>query len=1147
MTKTYLLFLLPVFLFLNNISAQQKMPFNKPLNKKKADKIWQEIKSEYGFGEVGIPGYTITHQHISKQSGVHHIYMRQQLNGLEIIGAEAGLHISPNNKLLTSDIRFIKNINNKADVLKTPSLTAVQAVRAAAGQMGYKIKSPLVLLKNKNGGDKKTLVSDGGISLENIPAKLVYQKINGNNVVLAWDISIQELDGENWWSMRVDARTGEIIDKYNQVLKCSFENTCGHAGHEIAGHRIENETPVFLNKNIEAEALSGGTYRVYPLPLQSPHYGDRELVVNPADPVASPFGWHDTDGAAGAEYTTARGNNVHAFENGDHIGFSPDGGASLNFDFPINEVYSEAEQSEAAVTTNLFYWGNVVHDIFYGYGFDEAGGNFQANNYGHGGEERDYLKALSQRGLRCNAFMSTPGDGFSPIMRMFVGNCGAVEHDGSIDNAVIVHEYGHGISIRLTGGAANSACLLNEEQMGEGWSDWFAMMLTMQPGDSATDQRTIANWLFGKPIDGSGIRPYPYTTDLALNPHTYDDIKTAGRPHGIGTVWAAMLWEVTWALTDRYGFDPDLYHGTGGNNMALALVTEGLKLQPCSPGFVDGRDAILAADEALYGGANQCLIWGAFAKRGLGFSADQGSPFDKTDGTEAFDLPPVSTCTGITVLLGNDGQYQLSQADLNMLAGRAPEYSGSTVFTAVPAAFSCADLGENTVALTAEDICGNTNICEAKVTVVPLPASLEIEVQPETCANAGDGQISILTTAACGQTTYSIDGGANANLTGFFDNLPPGEYPVFVKTTGLPGAFELAETVIVEAGAAPGIWYKDADGDGYTDGLVLESCDPVPGYVLEALPGDCDDYNADHFPAQVWYKDADGDGYSDGQTLTACTRTEGYKLAAELLSVETDCDENDPAINPGATETCNGKDDNCNGMADEGLSGESYQGSVAFTSQAQLDAWPACYTSVNGSVTISGAGITDLSALSNLASITGSLTIYYNFSLASLNGLGGLASIGGSLLVYYNFQLADCCAIHGLLNGGVATKLVFYNKTGCNSEAEINAACGAANLLAAPGGSSSTSSFSNIDAQKTMQIFPNPTSGIVTLKLNGSFKTGQLQVFDWTGRAVISQNFKENISQKQLSLEGWGRGMYLVKVQLDGALFTEKIIVENKN
>ena len=67
-----------------------------------------------------------------------------------------------------------------------------------------------------------------------------------------------------------------------------------------------------------------------------------------------------------------------------------------------------------------------------------------------------------------------------------------------------------------------------------------------------------------------------------------------------------------------------------------------MKLQPCSPGFVDGRDAILEADAALTGGENECLIWKGFAKRGLGFGASQGlSSNSRSDGTQAFDLPPV--------------------------------------------------------------------------------------------------------------------------------------------------------------------------------------------------------------------------------------------------------------------------------------------------------------------------------------------------------------------------------------------------------------------------------------------------------------------------------------------------------------------------
>src|SRR5690606_2375690 len=208
--------------------------------------------------------------------------------------------------------------------------------------------------------------------------------------------------------------------------------------------------------------------------------------------------------------------------------------------------------------------------------------------------------------------------------------------DGDLDTEIVIHEYGHGISNRLTGGPANVSCLQNQEQMGEGWSDYFGLVMTIYDGDVGATVRGMASYASGDP---NGIRTYPYSTDFGVNPHTYDDIKTEVAPHGVGSVWSAMLWEMTWDLIDEYGYDPDIYHGTGGNNIALQLVMDGLKLQPCSPGFVDGRDAIFEPDEIANRGANRCIIWRAFARRGLGLSASQGSSNSKNDGTEAFDVP----------------------------------------------------------------------------------------------------------------------------------------------------------------------------------------------------------------------------------------------------------------------------------------------------------------------------------------------------------------------------------------------------------------------------------------------------------------------------------------------------------------------------
>ena len=115
-----------------------------------------------------------------------------------------------------------------------------------------------------------------------------------------------------------------------------------------------------------------------------------------------------------------------------------------------------------------------------------------------------------------------------------------------------------------------------------------------------------------------------------------------------------MIWDLNWAFIDQYGFDTDFYTGTGGNNIAMQLVIDGLKLQNCSPGFVDGRDAILQADELTNGGANRCLIWEAFANRGLGLNASQGSPFNSNDGIENFDIPTGPDCT---LSVGDRGSF----------------------------------------------------------------------------------------------------------------------------------------------------------------------------------------------------------------------------------------------------------------------------------------------------------------------------------------------------------------------------------------------------------------------------------------------------------------------------------------------------------
>jgi Fungalysin metallopeptidase (M36) len=220
-----------------------------------------------------------------------------------------------------------------------------------------------------------------------------------------------------------------------------------------------------------------------------------------------------------------------------------------------------------------------------------------------------------------------------------------LNRDGDLDSGIIAHEYMHGISRRLTGGPSTSGCLANAEQAGEGWSDFMALVLTAKPTQTGPTSRPFASYV----MFGGGIRSYPYTTEMSVNPQTYASI-SGQLAHGVGEVWAETLWEMYWNLVDEYGFNPNILdsYTQGGNNLALQLVMDGLKLQPCSPGFVDSRNAILLADQNLTGGVNQCLIWRAVAKRGLGQNANQGSPHSTFDGTQDFTVPatacrPVAT------------------------------------------------------------------------------------------------------------------------------------------------------------------------------------------------------------------------------------------------------------------------------------------------------------------------------------------------------------------------------------------------------------------------------------------------------------------------------------------------------------------------
>ena len=656
-----------LFLFLLSTSLLEAQDANLTL----ANDQLMELAAEKNYTTADVANPVVSDYYTSK--GITHIYYQQSVDQIGIFGTSAAVHLK-DNAVFLSTINFLKGIQKRA-VKKQFQVQAVEALVRLAQNQNYPLSQTelVVLSADEAAPEKPTAIRATGISNRTIPLKLVFIEDANRDLQLAWSVFIDEKESANYKNFLVNATTGAIEKEINLTITCQFDHD--HTQHHketipSTNNRLGQLLRTHQEKIEHKNTLVANSYHVFPMPIESPNFGNRSIEVSPweANPTASPNGWHQV---GTTNYTSTKGNNVDAYEDSNSTNQPTsqdaarvDGGENLTFDHPLDLAGSAGNYKPAAIT-NLFYWSNIIHDVWYNYGFDEPSGNFQEENYNRGGNGGDYVYAEAQDGSgTCNANMSTPSDGGNPRMQMYV--CGA--RDGDFDNGVIVHEYGHGISTRLTGGPATSGCLNNQEQMGEGWSDWFGLVMTIQPEDNATKARPMGTWLFEEGPTGDGIRPYPYSTDMTVNPMTYGTLASSEirAPHGVGAVWATVLWDLTWAMIEQYGKDADLYNGTGGNNRTMALVIESLKLQPCSPGFVDGRDAILAADRLLYGGDNQCLIWEVFARRGLGYSADQGSTSSKSDGTEAFDMPPsctislVKTVDKTTANLGDTVTYTLN-------------------------------------------------------------------------------------------------------------------------------------------------------------------------------------------------------------------------------------------------------------------------------------------------------------------------------------------------------------------------------------------------------------------------------------------------------------------------------------------------------
>ncbi len=120
----------------------------------------------------------------------------------------------------------------------------------------------------------------------------------------------------------------------------------------------------------------------------------------------------------------------------------------------------------------------------------------------------------------------------------------------------------------------------------------MALMMTTNWATASTSDgtkaRSLGTYVIAEQPSDPGIRTYPYSTDLSINPWTYDQMAgTGGEVHIIGEIWAATLWDMTWNIIQQDGINTNLYNadGVGGNSVALKLGNVRFEIATMPAGF----------------------------------------------------------------------------------------------------------------------------------------------------------------------------------------------------------------------------------------------------------------------------------------------------------------------------------------------------------------------------------------------------------------------------------------------------------------------------------------------------------------------------------------------------------------------------------
>lgn len=533
------------------------------------------------------------------------------------------------------------------------TLGGADALRAAARDVA--LNAGAVTPKGSSGGWNRFSAS-GLTGTQSVKQVAVPMPDGGARAAYEVVVADDAATGAQAYTSYVDARTGRVLVREDDVADESDDPEWGA-----------------FPENPPADYSSRDTRETWCLTRTA---GCDRVIADPATPAP----WDVDPAASGTTPTrTTRGNNewaAQAWDNATGRGFNLGGFATpspdRNYRYPwTNQWYaarcapsvfdSPQHNDIDAADANLQAMHNRMHDFAYHLGFTENAWNLQDDNDGKGGLGGDPEHGNSQSGarvtsslIRDNANQATPPDGTPPTTNMYLwqsiaGAFYAPCVDGDYDMSVIGHEYTHAISNRMVAGPDRGLTGYQAGAMGESWSDLDAMEYLASGGLVPAGQSPFVT---GQYVTGNGVRGI---RDYALNrnPLNYGDLGfdlTGPEVHADGEIWNAVNVDIRQAFIQRYGAGGRALREScargatpvtrcPGDRRWIQLVYDAwLLMADGSVSMLDARDAMLSADRIRFGGADQALLWNAFARRGMGSGAASNTNAD-SDATPSFASP----------------------------------------------------------------------------------------------------------------------------------------------------------------------------------------------------------------------------------------------------------------------------------------------------------------------------------------------------------------------------------------------------------------------------------------------------------------------------------------------------------------------------